>query len=705
MSKAYVNTVNNHEEWSQALYECLIPILREQGWYGSKEQLNHVLPMSISSLKIEDVVNALSGLRIAVKEKRIKLKNIDCSQLPCIFVCENYDPMVIFEETDFGLSVFNGLSKKKQIVKADNRCGLALFFYPVKDKIKTSYDSQQRWFILVINRFRSMIAYSMLISFIISILTISSPLFVLFLFSEISAITEKNQFSQLYVGIAIYIGTLFAFKMLRTFAQAYTSARIGNIVANQVVRRLFYLPPRYTEMASLEAQISRIRDFDSIKGFVAGTAMASLLEIPFIVFILGILLLIDFQIALIPITALVIFVGIGLIAKYWSRSIGSELSGASQEYQDFVVDTLTNLRVVKSLALSTLWIENYRKHIASSLLLNMKTNSFHESISHIASGLVSLTGLATIYIGVQRIFEGELTPAGLMASIMFTWIALSPIKTGFSVAIQFDKVKKSVEQVNRLMDLGTEHRSRDSVTVTSNIKGNIIFSQVSLRYNKEAYPSLLGVSFALHAGETLVIIGHGGSGTSSVLKLILGLYIPQSGRVIIDDNNLQQIDPIALRRQIAYMPEKPFFFNGTLRENLTLRNPSATREDFAFAIQEAGLQKEIQALPEGLDTAFDEKNISRFSLSFQRRFSLALVLIQQSQLWLFDNPGMGLEDIHERRILSTLEGAKGVATIVIATQNPEYLALADKVLWLEGGRMKSFGTLEQVSPSLMIEHT
>lgn len=688
------------EQWSDGLYECLLAILRELGWYGSRDHLNKVLPIKLSPMKFEDIINSMAALRIAVEEKNLRLNDLDAQMLPCIFVGKDGYPLVLLEYNEFGLSAYDGVSKKKQVIKPDRRKGSALFLKFIEEESLTLFDSIPNWFMHVSGRFRTIFNYSMVVSFAINLLTIFAPILVMFLFSEIEALENRSSIDQLAVGVGIYVCTLFGFRIIRTLAQSYVSSRVGNIVGNQVMRRLFYLPPAYTEMASLGAQLSRIKDFDTIKSFISGSALASLMELPFTFIIVAILLLIDPRTAFVPIGALGVFAVFWIIARYWSKGIGGKYSGSTKEYNDFVMDTLANLRVVKSLALSSLWVKKYRKLLASSIILNLKSSSFHSAVSQLSSALVSLAGLATVFVGVQQIIAGEMTPAGLMASVMLTWRVLAPIKTGFAVAIQFDKVKKSVDQVNRLMEIQTEKRSSDSVAVAFDLVGEVNFSQVSLRYKKDAHPAILGVSFTVQPKETLVVIGHGGSGTSSILRLVMGMYLPQTGRVIIDGNNLQQIDPLSLRRQIAYLPEKPFFFSGTLKQNLLLTNPLATEDDLFYAINESGLQEEINALPLGLDSPFDDASLKNYSLSFQRRFSLALMLIKESNLWLLDSPGVGLEDIHERRVLSALEGARGLATIIIATQNPDYLRLADKILWLEGGRMKSFGTLEQINKSM-----
>ncbi|MFK7827335.1 MAG: peptidase domain-containing ABC transporter [Oligoflexales bacterium] len=606
---------NHNHRISTSLYHCLIPLLRDIGWYGSKEQLNQILPMETFSINIDDVRNSLTALRIIAKTKFIRLNKINRSNLPCIFTTKEGNSIAIFEINEYGFSVFDGYTQKRQIIKPNWKIGTMLTFDLLDDNATTLQESQTKWFNKLIIRFQQMFGYSLFLSLAISVLTVSAPLFVMFLFREISALEVTSTLDQLAVGVAFYVLTLVGFRILRTINLAYFSARIGNIIANQVMRRLLYLPPTYTEMASLGGQLSRIRDFDSIKNFFSSSAMVALLEIPFVLLIILALFLIDPYLALIPLGALVVFAILGFFVRIWSRNLGGEFSGNSKEYNEFILGSFANLKIIKCLSISRHWQQKYGKLLAANLKHNHRNSSFFSMVSDFSNALVSIAGIGTVLVGVHRIFSGELTPGGLMASLMLTWRVLAPVKTGLGVLVQFDKVKSSIGQVNKLMELKTEKRSKDSVAVTTNIAGKIIFSRVSLRYAKESLPALLGVSFKVEPNETLVILGQDGSGSSTILKILMGMYLPQSGQVLIDDNNLKQMDPISIRHLAAYMPEKPFLIDATLRQNLLLNNSLAKDSDIKMVMQRAGLASDIDRLPQGLDTYFDHSNHRQFSYS------------------------------------------------------------------------------------------
>ncbi len=220
----------------------------------------------------------------------------------------------------------------------------------------------------------------------------------------------------------------------------------------------------------------------------------------------------------------------------------------------------------------------------------------------------------------------------------------------------------------------------------------------------DAHPALLGVSFSVSHGEVLAIAGHDGAGKSSILKLILGLYRPQAGRITLDHTNLRQMDPISLRRSIGYAPQTPQFFYGTIAQNLRLTNPLAPDGEVRDACLRAGVLNAIDALPDGLDTRIGDYQLKKMPLSFLKKLSLARTLIRPAPLLLLDEV-MERPEFEDREImLDMFEELRGRTTIIMVTNHGPYLKEADKVLWMEKGRVRMFGPAEVILQHLPQEY-
>ncbi len=165
-------------------------------------------------------------------------------------------------------------------------------------------------------------------------------------------------------------------------------------------------------------------------------------------------------------------------------------------------------------------------------------------------------------MSVTNVLAQEMTMGALVACMILVWRVLAPLRSGFVVMLQVERINKSVLQVDRLMNLDIEQHTESLLTLNRELRGDVEFSQVSIRYMSDAHPALLGVSFSVSHGEVLAIAGHDGAGKSTILKLIMGLYRPQAGRIALDNTSLRQMDPLSLRRSIGYAPQTPQFFMG-----------------------------------------------------------------------------------------------------------------------------------------------
>ncbi|MEO5354602.1 MAG: ATP-binding cassette domain-containing protein [Magnetococcus sp. XQGC-1] len=182
-----------------------------------------------------------------------------------------------------------------------------------------------------------------------------------------------------------------------------------------------------------------------------------------------------------------------------------------------------------------------------------------------------------------------------------------------------------------------------------------------------------------------------------MLKLMMGLYHPQAGRVVIDDTNVRQFDPLVLRRSVAYAPKRNYLFYGTIAQNILLANPAATEDALLQAADQAMVLEEILAMPEGMQTRIGDHNINRLSLSFQKQVCLARVFLRNSRIILLDEPEYGLPDPLQERLLRKLESMKGEHTLFVATHLPDLFHVADKALWLENGRVRAWGPAATVA--------
>jgi ATP-binding cassette subfamily C protein/ATP-binding cassette subfamily C protein LapB len=305
--------------------------------------------------------------------------------------------------------------------------------------------------------------------------------------------------------------------------------------------------------------------------------------------------------------------------------------------------------------------------------------------------LMSLSALGVMGFGAAAVIADEISIGALIATMALTWRILTPLQSGFLAVPRIRQVLKSMHQIDQLMKISVERDGAQSGLLNHTMIGDVVLDRVSMRYGQEENPALLGVSMQAKAGQIVAIVGDSGSGKSSLLKLIAGMYRPQTGALYLDDQDLRQLNVKELRRSVAYVPQDVRLFHGTIAQNLRLNNSAATLEELKMAAQQAGIANDIARLADGYSTKIGDNTTDRFAPAFLRGLTLARALLRPAKVLLLDEPGAGMDEESDLLFQEQLKQLRGNRTVIMATHRPSHARLADKVLYLEHGTVKFFG--------------
>jgi ATP-binding cassette subfamily C protein/ATP-binding cassette subfamily C protein LapB len=318
----------------------------------------------------------------------------------------------------------------------------------------------------------------------------------------------------------------------------------------------------------------------------------------------------------------------------------------------------------------------------------------------LAQALMLLGGIATLGAGTLMVLAGDMTVGALVASMALVWRILSPLQLAFLSFTRLEQVGQGLRQINTLMRQKVEREPGAIVERLRTFQGRIRFERVSLRYNPRSEPALLAVNAEINPGEIVAITGPNGSGKSTLMKLIAGLYEPQFGGVFIDGMDTRQLDIDELRGAIAYVPQACDLFHGTIAQNLRLANPTASERDLAQAALDAGLLEEILAFPEGFDTRLTDQLQRQLPGGVKQRLMLARAYVKAAPVVLMDEPANGLDREGDEQLMRKLQSLRGRSTVLLVTHRPSHMRLADKIFYLEGGRLMLAGPPGRVLPQL-----
>jgi ATP-binding cassette subfamily C protein/ATP-binding cassette subfamily C protein LapB len=675
------------------LAASLLPLLKALGWKGDPRHVAEALPHFANDLDVTGLRNVMSHLGFSSRPERLVMDTLDTRLLPCLFLPDG-KPALVLQKLESGTAtVFDAGAGETRTLQAAGVKGTAYLF----SKIATDAGPvRQSWFKGVIERFRPLFWQAFFVTLLLNLFSLSTPLFVMSVYDKVIATGSLGMLTALSIGVGMALVTDSILRSVRARILAFVGARLDNIMGNNIFQHILSLPPGYTERATIGAQVSRIKDFESVREFFTGPLATVFMELPFAIFYFAIIGMLGGILALVPVISTALFVVIGMLIMPVVRKNVSIASRAASRRQEFLVETMGKMRAVKLAAGEHTWVERYREMSARAAMGGFKNGIFASVITTGSNMLIISSGLVTIMIGVLGVIDQSMTIGGLIAAMMLVWRVLSPLQTGFTMIQRVEQVRGSIRQIDGLMQLRPERDPKAMVAPLKNVKGRVVFSRVSLRYTNDADPALVGISFEVEPGEVVAVTGRNGSGKSTILKLLLGLYAPQAGSIRIDASDIRQIDPVEMRHAIAYVPQVCNLFHGTVAQNLRLANPTATNADIRWACEQADMWDEIMALPRGLETRIGDGAADHLPTSFVQKLSLSRAYLKRAPIMLFDEPVNGLDFEGDRTFMQAVETFRGQSTIFMVTHRPSHLRIADRILVFDSGYLRLAGPAEEV---------
>ena len=310
-----------------------------------------------------------------------------------------------------------------------------------------------------------------------------------------------------------------------------------------------------------------------------------------------------------------------------------------------------------------------------------------------------LTSVAVVIVGVYLIAERELTVGALVACTILTSRALGPLGQVAGLMTRYHQSRSALSTLNNVMQLPVERPAGKSFVHRPKIRGEIEFRNVTFSYPGQQTPALSNVSFKLGAGERVGLIGRIGSGKSTVEKLVLGLYQPSSGSILIDGVDINQIDPAVLRRNIGYVPQDVVLFYGTVKENIMFSAPYADDAAMLHAAEIAGVTEFVHPSAQGFDLRIGERG-EGLSGGQRQTVAVARALLLDPPALIMDEPTNALDNRSEESFKSKLEKALPGKTFMLVTHRASLLSLVPRLIVLDGGRIVADGPKEQVMQAL-----
>ena len=679
--------VKNNFKVQTDLSSSLALLLKLMNAKGSAREVDESLPYYTESLDLTGFHNAMSHLGFNTKEVQCELGALEPRALPCLFVPDDGMAFIAMGRIGSQMRVSSSVDESDVQTISDLSMKGRAFFY---EQAEVNLLDQRSWVGRVLRRFSPLIGQATISSLVSGLVMMSGPIFLSIVYSTVIPSGAKDTLVYLAIGAAIALGAGYFFMRQRARILSYISGRIEYLFGATILQQVLKMPPSYTERASVGSQTARLQSFEAIRDLFTGPLASTILESPATLVLLIALSILN------PIS-LVIFVIMAAVYAllYWifagqTHDRVSAVSRASTKRSEFMVEMIGKMRVIRECGAQRLWLERFREISANATMASYKAEQLSSLLVSISYFVMMFSALMIVTATVPGVIAQTVSAGALIASMLLMWRVLSPIQTIFTNMTRIERVRSATRQIDNLMKIQGERQDTSTSLVSRGLQGRVEFARVSFRYSPNVDPALIGVEFNVSPGDLVAISGPNGGGKSTILKLILGMYQPQAGSILVDNVDIRQLDPLELRRLIGYAPQDTQLFRATIAQNLRLARPEATDDEVYQALDMAGALEQILALPKGIEYRVGD-NTNELPSSLKQKLSLARAFLTRAPIMLFDEPGAGLDDYGDQKFMEALQALKGKATVLFISHRPSHIRLADTLLVMDRGYLRAAG--------------
>ena len=564
----------------------------------------------------------------------------------------------------------------------------------VDNKLKME-KNQQHWFWRVIREHRPIYKDILLAALFVNIFALCTPFFVMNVYDRVVPNHALDTLWVLALGIMIIVCADFILKLVRSYFVDLAATRADNKLSAYIMEKVLGRRMEQNNM-SVGMTASNIQSYESIRSFTSSLTVVSLIDLPFFVLFLAVICIISWVFVIPLLIASLIILLYALSVHVSMKKLSDAMSEASQQRQALLIETLNNQETIKSFnangRMQTLWEKATRFTVHYSAKLRFVGGT----VGNFAAWVQQTASVVIILIGVYLIADGQLSQGALIACYLLSTRALAPIAQVAGLLTQYYQASSALTMLNQTVESEQERENLKGWVSHTNLAGNIEFKHVSLRYPNESRSALEDITFSIRAGEKVAILGKVGSGKSSIEKILLSLYRPTEGAVFIDQTNISQIDPAELRNQIGYIPQDIDLLNGTVLSNIVLGNPHVSRTVLEQSLVVSGLGQILKAHEDGLTLQVGERG-HKLSGGQRQAIAVARAIAQNAKILIFDEPTSAMDTPLENHVIHHLKQYMTAQhTLILVTHKPALLALVDRIIILEDGKVIANGDKETV---------
>ena len=678
---------------------CLTLMLRLMGHPADPEQLRHDQAARGRAMETLDILRAAKRFGLKARSVTTRWERLAATPLPAIARRRDGRYFIIAKIDGDRALIQDPLESKPlalpravvepawsgELVLMARRAGLDL--------------AQVRfgigWFVPALLKYRHLFSEILIASFMLQVFGLISPLFFQVVVDKVLAHRSLTTLDILTIGLVVV--SLFETVLggLRSYLFSHTTSRVDVTLGARLFDHLLALPLPYFQARRVGDNVARVRELDRIRDFLTGSALTLVIDLVFTVVFLAVMWWYSPALTGIVLASLPVYAAISLAVTPILRRRLEAKFALGAENQAFLVESISGIETLKAMAVEPEMRRHWEEKLAAYVGAAFRASSLGVVAGQAVQLVSKLTLAALLYVGAQEVIAGALTIGALVAVNMLAGRVSSPVLRLAQLWNDFQQARVSVERLADILNTTPEPAAKPGRLPLPVIRGRIRFDRVGFRYRPDASPTLQGIDLTVEAGETVGIVGSSGSGKSTLTKLVQRLYVPETGRVLIDDVDLSLVDVAWLRRQIGVVLQENVLFNRSIRDNIALADPGMPMERIVEAARLAGADRFILGLPEGYDTVIGERGAS-LSGGQRQRVAIARALATDPRILIFDEATSALDVESEAAIQANMRRICDNRTVLIVAHRLSTVRGCDRIVTVEEGRIAEQGTHDEL---------
>ncbi|MGB0663229.1 MAG: type I secretion system permease/ATPase [Pontibacterium sp.] len=673
---------------------CLVQISRYHGLAADADQISHSFGEPENHFNAQSITRA--GRSLGLKVKSVEASWARLSKMPTPAIAQHKDghyfilagvkddkvlvqdplegrPLTLPKEQF--LEIWNGslilVAKRAKLIDVGGRFGFS-------------------WFVPAIVKHKKLFLEVLVASFFIQLFALITPLFFQVVIDKVLAHRGLTTLDVLAIGLLAVSFFEVLLGGLRTYVFSHTANRVDVTLGAKLFDHLLRLPLAYFEARRVGDSVARVRELENIRNFLTSSALTLVIDLLFTVVFFAVLYYYSPMLTAVVAGAIPFYIILSIWVTPILRARLEEKFARGAENQAFLVESVTGIETLKAMAVEPQMQRRWEEQLAGYVSASFKAANLGNIAGQIAGFINKVTVVLILWVGATLVIKGELSVGQLIAFNMIAGRISGPILRLVQLWQDFQQAGLSVRRLGDILNTPAEPGYNPGRATLPDIKGRVQFDHVSFRYAPDRPQVLRDIALDIPAGQVVGIVGRSGSGKSTLTKLVQRLYVPESGRILIDGVDLALVEPAWLRRQVGVVLQENFLMNQSVRANIALANPGMPMEAVIHAAKLAGAHDFILELPEGYDTEVGEHG-SNLSGGQRQRIAIARALVTNPRILIFDEATSALDYESERIIQDNMRAICKGRTVFIIAHRLSAVRHSDRILVVEKGKVVEQG--------------